>query len=151
VSPDVDLDEMASCTNGYSGADLTGICQRAVKLAIRESIAREVAHEKRKENDPVYAEQWATRDFDPVPEITRVHFEESMKNARVTVPQSDVRRYEMFASQLQQSRGFGEFRFSNNQDGGAGSPQGGNGGGGGGGAPRPQGGAGGNADDDLYG
>merc|ERR1711892_1655902 len=38
VSKDVDLPYLAKMTRGFSGADLTEICQRACKLAIRESI-----------------------------------------------------------------------------------------------------------------
>lgn len=49
---------------------------------------------------------------DPVPEITRAHFEEAMKFARRSVSDNDIRKYEMFAQTLQQSRGFGNnFRF----------------------------------------
>lgn len=49
---------------------------------------------------------------DPVPEITRLHFEEAMKFARRSVSDNDIRKYEMFAQTLQQSRGFGtNFRF----------------------------------------
>lgn len=51
-------------------------------------------------------------DDDPVPEIRKDHFEESMKFARKSVNENDVRKYEMFAQTLQQSRGFGNnFRF----------------------------------------
>merc|ERR1712157_381940 len=42
LAKDVDLEFLAKNTNGFSGADLTEICQRAVKLAIRASIARDV-------------------------------------------------------------------------------------------------------------
>lgn len=44
---------------------------------------------------------------DPVPEITRAHFEEAMRFARRSVTDNDIRKYEMFAQTLQQSRGFG--------------------------------------------
>lgn len=51
---------------------------------------------------------------DPVPEITRAHFEEAMRFARRSVSDNDIRKYEMFAQTLQQSRGFGtNFRFPN--------------------------------------
>ena len=53
-----------------------------------------------------------TEDYDPVPEITRAHFEEAMKFARRSVSDNDIRKYEMFAQTLQQSRGFGgNFRW----------------------------------------
>ncbi|CDS37465.1 transitional endoplasmic reticulum atpase [Echinococcus multilocularis] len=49
---------------------------------------------------------------DPVPEITRRHFEEAMRFARRSVTDNDIRKYEMFAQTLQQSRGMGgNFRF----------------------------------------
>lgn len=51
---------------------------------------------------------------DPVPEITKAHFEEAMRFARRSVSDNDIRKYEMFAQTLQQSRGFGtNFRFPN--------------------------------------
>lgn len=40
VSPDVDLDTLTRFTQGFSGADITEICQRACKYAIRESIEK---------------------------------------------------------------------------------------------------------------
>eukprot|EP00965_Chrysotila_dentata_P173465 5727016-Pleurochrysis_carterae.AAC.1 len=49
---------------------------------------------------------------DPVPEITKAHFEEAMKFARRSVNDADIRKYEMFSQTLQQSRGFGnQFKF----------------------------------------
>lgn len=82
---------------------------------------------------------------DPVPEITRVHFEDAMKFARRSVSDNDIRKYEMFAQTLQQSRGFGtNFRFPS-QSGGSGS--GGLGGSGGSNQPPAADNA---ADDDLY-
>ena len=49
---------------------------------------------------------------DPVPEITPEHFEEAMRFARRSVSDADIRKYELFASNLQQTRGFGSaFKF----------------------------------------
>merc|ERR1712137_1332797 len=42
VSKDVDLSYLASQTDKFTGADLTEICQRAAKLAIRENIERDI-------------------------------------------------------------------------------------------------------------
>lgn len=54
-------------------------------------------------------------DEDEVPEIRAAHFEESMKYARRSVSDADIRKYQAFAQTLQQSRGFGtEFRFAEN-------------------------------------
>ena len=48
-----------------------------------------------------------------VSEIKAAHFEESMKYARRSVSDADIRKYQAFAQTLQQSRGFGsDFKFS---------------------------------------
>lgn len=122
VAKDVEIEHLAKITPGFSGADLTEICQRSCKLAIRESIEKELQREKsRKER----GEDMDT-DEDLVPEIRRDHFEEAMQFARRSVSDNDIRRYEMFAQTLQQSRGLGtNFRFPSStaasQQGGSGS------------------------------
>ena len=42
IAETVDLVLLASVTKGFSAADLTEICQRAAKLAIRESIEKDI-------------------------------------------------------------------------------------------------------------
>ncbi|KAF8997867.1 valosin-containing protein [Cyathus striatus] len=102
VAPEVDLGFLAKNTHGFSGADLTEICQRAAKLAIRESIDADIRRAREK------------RDH------YKDHFEEAMKYARRSVSDQDIRRYEMFSQNLQQSRGFGNnFKFP---EGGAPAP-----------------------------
>ena len=49
VSNEVDLDYLARHTDRFSGADLTEICQRAAKLAVRESIEKEIEKERIRE------------------------------------------------------------------------------------------------------
>ena len=48
VAPDVNLAFLAESTRGCSGADLTEICQRAAKLAIRESIDSDIWRQREK-------------------------------------------------------------------------------------------------------
>ncbi|KAJ2810334.1 AAA ATPase cdc48 [Coemansia furcata] len=114
VSPGVDLKFIADKTNGFSGADLTEICQRACKLAIRESIEADIRRMREREEAGA-GDDAAMQDYeeeaDPVPEITVAHFEEAMRYARRSVSDNDIRRYEMFAQNMQQSRGFGAFKF----------------------------------------
>eukprot|EP01137_Pigoraptor_chileana_P035449 Opistho-2@29480 len=110
VAADVDLDYLAKVTNGFSGADLTEICQRAVKLAIRESIDKDIRRQR--ELAEAGTASMDTEEVDPVPEIRKDHFEESMKFARRSVSDNDIKKYKMFSETLQQSRGFGSnFRF----------------------------------------
>ena len=105
VAKDVDMDYIAKMAHGFSGADLTEICQRACKIAIRQSIEAERSREPPANGDAMETD-------DTVPEITRAHFEEAMKTARRSVSDADIRRYEMFSQTLQQSRGLGtNFKF----------------------------------------
>jgi len=87
---------LAKKTEGFSGADVTEICQRATQLAIRQCI----------EKDAEKAERGADNmeEADPVPEITRLHFSEAMKTARRSVSDADIRKYEMFAQTLVHAR-----------------------------------------------
>lgn len=111
VAPDVDLDLLTRVTQGFSGADITEICQRACKYAIRESIERDLEQSRRAAENPDLMEE-DTPVVDPVPAITKAHFEEAMKFARRSVSDADIRKYRAFAQTLQQSRGIGtEFRF----------------------------------------
>ncbi|KAJ2553577.1 AAA ATPase cdc48 [Coemansia sp. RSA 1933] len=113
IAPSVDLKFIAEKTHGFSGADLTEICQRACKLAIRENIEADIRRER--ERVEAGGEDAAMQDddeeIDLVPEITVAHFEEAMRFARRSVSDNDIRRYEMFAQNMQQSRGFGAFKF----------------------------------------
>ncbi|XP_076142389.1 transitional endoplasmic reticulum ATPase-like [Alosa pseudoharengus] len=123
ISKEVDLEYLSRITEGFSGADLTEICQRACKMAIREAIEAEIRMERQRHSQPDTAME---EDYDPVPEIRKDHFEEAMRFARRSVSDNDIRKYEMFAQTLQQSRGFGNFRFpsGSKQGGGQGSGQG---------------------------
>ena len=114
------MEFLAKSSHGYSGADLNEICQRACKFAIRESIEKEIRSEKSRQDAAARGETVMEDDSDPVPEISRAHFEEAMKFARRSVSDNDIRKYEMFAQNLQQRLGIGgNFKF----------PQGGVGGG----------------------
>lgn len=52
VARDVDLTYIAKVTHGFSGADLTEVCQRACKLAIRQSIETEIRRERERAMNP---------------------------------------------------------------------------------------------------
>ncbi|KAJ3682498.1 hypothetical protein LUZ60_015071 [Juncus effusus] len=110
VAKDVDLRALSKYTQGFSGADITEICQRACKYAIRENIEKDIEMEKRRSQNPEAMEEDEAEE--EVAEIKAVHFEESMKYARRSVSDADIRKYQAFAQTLQQSRGLGtEFRF----------------------------------------
>jgi len=100
VAKDVDLQYLSQKTEGFSGADITEICQRSTQMAIRQSIEAEADRIER--GDAMDTGEPAA---DPVPEITRAHFAEAMKYARRSVSDADIRKYEMFSQTLVTSRG----------------------------------------------
>lgn len=135
LEPGLDLGEIAKITHGFSGADLSYIVQRSAKFAIKDSIEAQLRINKaREEKEAVKTEdvdmkvegEEEEQEEDPVPYITRAHFEEAMKTAKRSVSDADLRRYDAYAQQLQASRGqFANFRFA--EDGAAeGSGAGGN-------------------------
>lgn len=72
VAPEVDLNFLARKTHGFSGADLTEICQRAAKLAIRASIDADIRAEREKTARQEAGEEVMEEEVeDPVPMITR--------------------------------------------------------------------------------
>merc|ERR1711918_236744 len=106
VHKDCDLNYLAAQTEKFTGADLTEICQRAAKLAIREDISRSLEREQiRKDNEADgLMEEDVPEEEDLVPEIMPRHFEEAVRNARRSVSDRDLAQYSSFAQSLQQSR-----------------------------------------------
>merc|ERR1712060_108092 len=78
------------------------------------SIERDIEREKQQAENPdaMDTEDGAQEEEEAPGMITKAHFEEAMKFARRSVSDADIRRYQTFAQNLQQSRGFGsDFRF----------------------------------------
>jgi len=80
IAPDISFEVLAKVTEGFSGADVTEICQRSAKIAIREAIAADEAillEEELMEAQGVVFDESGFEEYeDPVPAITRAHFEE---------------------------------------------------------------------------
>merc|ERR1712003_464822 len=82
IAPNVPLSFVAQKTEGFSGADLAELCQRAAKAAIRDAIA---AEELKTDDDMA---------IDAASEIGRKHFEEAMAGARRSVAITDLAKYD---------------------------------------------------------
>lgn len=92
LSPEIDIQQLAAATDRFSGADLAEICQRACKLAIRETIEYEI-EQKKKGSDMMDVE-------DPVPFLRPDHVMQAMKTARRSVTEKEIERYEAFARSM---------------------------------------------------
>ncbi|MEM2341038.1 MAG: CDC48 family AAA ATPase [Candidatus Bathyarchaeia archaeon] len=90
LAEDIDIDELAKRTEGYTGADLAAICNTAVMLAIREYIANSKAPEETKKN---------LKEL----KVYRRHFEEALKKVK-PMSQRELEMYkrisEEFASRV---------------------------------------------------
>ena len=111
VSGDVDLGFIATKTHGFSGADLGFITQRAVKLAIKESISADIQRTKEREAAGEDIDMEDEGEEDPVPELTKRHFEDAMQMARRSVSDVEIRRYEAFAQQMKNTGPGAFFKF----------------------------------------
>ena len=101
IDDDIGYEQLADVTEGFSGADITEICQRAAKNAIRESITAEIERQKRVEDGELTQEE-ADALPDMIPAITRAHFEESMSKARRSVGPEIVQQYDEFTAKTKQ-------------------------------------------------
>merc|ERR1711904_492675 len=88
IAPNVPLSFIAELTDGFSGADLAELCQRAAKAAIRDAIAADELN-----TDGM--------DVDGSSEIGRKHFEEAMAGARRSVAITDLAKYDQFRQKMQ--------------------------------------------------
>ena len=85
LDPAVDLAKLADFTEGFSGADISEICQRAAKNAVKDAVMREKAGEE------------------VPPFVAKEHFEEAVSRARKSIPQSEIDRYDAFSDAMKTS------------------------------------------------
>ena len=95
IAQNITFDFLAELTDGFTGADLTELCQRATKAAIREAIEAEEQRKALARENPD-GDQAMVEMEDPVPVITRKHFEEALAAARKSVTGYDLERFEQF-------------------------------------------------------
>jgi transitional endoplasmic reticulum ATPase len=91
----VSFDFMSELTQDFTGADITELCQRAAKAAIRDAIAAE-EDRRRLAGDNADADADMEAAEDPVPVITRTHFEEAFHAARRSVTTHDLYKFDEF-------------------------------------------------------
>lgn len=85
VAPNVSFDFCAELTQDFSGADITELCQRSAKAAIRDSIQADEDYKRLHAGDNKDGDVDMMEQVDAVPMITRTHFEEAFKTARKSV------------------------------------------------------------------
>ena len=96
IAPNINMDFLGDLTDGFTGADITELCQRATKAAIRESIEADEQRKALMKENPDGDQAMAEAMEDPVPVITRKHFEEALAAARKSVTSYDLDKFEQF-------------------------------------------------------
>ncbi len=99
VAEDVTFKLLVEVMEGFSGTDITEICQRAAKNAIRECIVAKIERRRRIDDSKMTQEE-AEALPDPVPFITCSHFEDSMSKARRLVTLEIVAQYDEFSDKV---------------------------------------------------
>jgi len=89
MTDDVNLDEMARKTDGYTGADIASVANTAVMLALREHIS--------KAKDPEDAKKRAKG-----LKVARRHFEEALQKIK-PMSSEELKMYERFSEQFSDS------------------------------------------------
>ena len=83
LADDLDFEKLGTDSDGFSGADIAEVCQRACKLAIRQNIAEaEVGN------------------HNACSKLAKCHFDEAMLIARKSVSQADIKKFEMFRASM---------------------------------------------------
>ena len=95
VDPKIPLDYIGKITEGFSGADIKELCNQVCQCAIKEAIRFEEEKKALKKGRP---DQDIEMEEDPVPMLTKRHFEYGMTHCVKSVHDVDLQRYEDFKS-----------------------------------------------------
>ena len=90
LDSDVDLEELARRTEGYTGADIAAVCREAAMMALREAFA---------ELSTLQAVKVGLR-----------HFNEALAKIPPSLTRTDIEMYERLARELKKMSGSGTFR-----------------------------------------
>jgi len=119
LGPGVSIEVLARSTHGFSGADITEICQTASKLAIREAILIEEERLKKVESGELEEEEGKADPSDLL--VTKKHFNFAMSRARRSVSEKDLTLFEEFAEKQKAGRGEAVTNFKFDEQEGTGS------------------------------
>ena len=115
LAPDVDFDWLADRTEGFSGADIAGVCKAAAKTAIRRAIEAErkkflEREEKQKaaEAQGLVYEEEPEETEDALPFITKEMLASALAGAKRSVSKVDLERYMKYKRDMERRLGMDE-------------------------------------------
>jgi transitional endoplasmic reticulum ATPase len=112
VDQDVDYEFLADRSEGFSGADIAGVCKAAVKSAIRECIsasrrkaaAREAARQQAEAEGKDYESE--PEDEEETPSLTKNMIMNSLSNAKRSVTPAELEKYMRYKRDTERRLGF---------------------------------------------
>jgi len=115
VDPSVDYEYLADRTEGFSGADISGICKAAAKIAIRGCIDQERKNWERKEAKKKECEEKKIdyvsdeeKEEDMNPYLTKQMLLNALSQARRSVTKADLERYMKYKRDMERRLGMDE-------------------------------------------
>lgn len=121
LDPDVDFEFFADRTEGFTGADIAGVCKSAAKHAIRGCIDFErrkyLVKEEKKDAAKEAGVEYNSDDDeddeeDPVPFITKEMLLSSLSNARRSVSPADLEKYMKYKRDMERKLGMDEIKVN---------------------------------------
>lgn len=105
VDPNVNLGALAHATEGYSGADIAEICNKATRFAIKATVGEFVRREQLKEEAIKNGEEIPEEvEDDSIYQIKPQYFDLALRQSRKSVSEADIARYRHYAETMAQSR-----------------------------------------------
>jgi len=93
IDPKINLEFIGDLSDGFSGADMKELCNQVCKAAINEAIEAEVQKARLLKDKPDLDIEMGE---DPVPMITKRHFEFGLEHCRKSVSDLDLSKYDDF-------------------------------------------------------
>jgi transitional endoplasmic reticulum ATPase len=115
VAENVSFDALGHAIEGFSGADIAEICNRASRFATKMCLQEHISRERQKEElIKAGREIPAELDDDSIYVVKKQHFDLAMRNARKSVSEDQIAKYPAYAqaNSLAQGRGFSDARPS---------------------------------------
>ena len=89
LAEDLDMDELARSTDGYTGSDITNICRDACMMSMRRAVAGKTAEEIRN-----------LKQDDIESPVTMADFQESLRKVQRSVASSDLLKFEKWKEEF---------------------------------------------------
>lgn len=114
IAKEVDMTQIAGATAGYSGADLSEICQKAVRIALKNSVEEvnkqirmlQIQRQQMEKRGQVIDEDYFEQKFMEIQNkansgvLTKEDFEMAVRQSRQSTSENDLKKYEAFRQQF---------------------------------------------------